>query len=72
MKGTRAMAQRIVNAENRFIAFALAQGLTREQAEKALATYRRVKAIKIDKIGGQFTFSHGGFAERDVLLRAAE
>jgi hypothetical protein len=71
-RGLRDVADRIVNAENAFVEFAQETGgLTREQAETALASYKKNKAIKIDKIGGQFTFTHGGFAERDVLRRAA-
>jgi hypothetical protein len=70
--GTKAVAQRIVNAENRFLEFAQdTAGLTQEQAEIALARYRKEKAIKIDPVTGQFTFTHGGFAEADVLRRAA-
>jgi len=70
--GTRAIAQRIENAENKFVEFAMeSAGLTREQAVKALESYKKAKAIKIDPIGGQFSFKHGGFAEADVLRRAA-
>ena len=70
--GMRAVAQRIVNAENAFIDFAMrTAGLTKPEAETALASYRKNKAIKIDPVGGSFTFTNGGFAEVDVLRRAA-
>ena len=70
--GTKAVAQRIVNAENRFIEFAMKQGdLTREQAIKALEAYKKAKAVKIDPIGGQFNLTRGDFANKDVLRRAA-
>ena len=71
-KGTEAVAQRMVNAEEGFLEFAMqTAGLTREQAVTALAEYRKAKAIKIDPVGGQFSFTHGGFAEAEVLRRAA-
>lgn len=71
-QGLEAVAQRITNAEQRFIDFAIEQaGLTQEQAAAALAKYKEVKAIRIDPVGGNFQFTHGGFAEPDVLRRAA-
>jgi hypothetical protein len=69
------IATRIVNAEERFVAFAMeAAGLSRAEAERALATLRRGgkrAPLKIDAVGGGFTFAHGGFAEPAVLRRAA-
>ncbi len=66
------MAMRIVNAEESFISFAIkTANLSYAEAEKVLSVYRKVKAIKIDAIGGQFTFTHGGFADAEVLQRAA-
>ena len=70
--GTKAVAQRIVNAEDRFIEFAMRQGdLTQEQATKALEAYKKAKAVEIDVIGGQFNLTQGDFANKDVLRRAA-
>lgn len=72
LPGTRSVAQRMVNAEDRFLEFAMqTAGLTQEQATTALAEYRKAKAIKFDPVGGQFAFTHGGFAEAEVLRRAA-
>jgi hypothetical protein len=70
LPGTRPVAQRIVNAENRFIEFAMGKGFSKEQAEHILKVYRKEKAIKIDAVGGQFTFTHGDFGEKDVMKRA--
>jgi hypothetical protein len=68
----RDIAQRIVNAEESFLAFACETAhLTRPEALRALDAYRKAKVIKLDPIVGQFTFTHGAFAEADVLLRAA-
>lgn len=74
--GTRAVATRMTAAEDRFIEFAMdTAGLSRNQAVHALNEMRKggKKApLKIDSVTGQFTFSHGVFAEPDVLRRAAE
>lgn len=67
------LAQRMTAAENRFLAYAMeSAGLTHDQAVRALATLRKVRAIKIDAVMGQFTFTHGAFAAPDVLRRASE
>lgn len=72
VKGAQAVAQRIVNAEESFIQFAMnTAGLTREQAVAALERYRADKVIKIDPVGGQYTLKHGAFAEAEVLRKAA-
>ena len=69
------LAERMVNAEEAFIAFAMrTAGLSREQAIQALTVMRKGgkrAPLKLDPIGGQFTFSHGLFAEPDVLRNAA-
>jgi hypothetical protein len=67
----KAVAQRIVNAENAFIAICVEHhGFTIEQATKILQVYKRVKAIKINAVGGGFQFTHGAFYERDVMQNA--
>lgn len=66
------LAKRVVNAEVSFIEFAMrTANLTHVEAVNALKVYRKYKAIKIDAIGGQFSFTHGDFAEADVLQKAA-
>lgn len=74
--GTRAVAQRIVNAENSFIDFAMkTAGLTHGEAVSALSYMRKGgkrAPLRIDAVTGQFTFSHGAFAEPDVIRKAAE
>jgi hypothetical protein len=72
-RGYKAVAQRMVNAEERFIEFAIeSAGLTRTGAVKALQVMRKAKVVKIDAIAGQFTFSHGAFAEASILHKAAQ
>jgi uncharacterized Zn finger protein (UPF0148 family) len=70
--GVRAMMTRQQAAMERFIEYAMDQaGLSREEAERALAVYRREKVIRLDPMSGQFNFKHGAFGEADVLQRAA-
>lgn len=73
--GFRNVATRIANAEDAFIEFAMnTASLTREEAVAALRFMRRGgkrAPLKIDPVGGSFTFAHGAFAEADVLRRAA-
>lgn len=70
--GIRNMASRSLQAEEKFIEYAQTHGgLSRRQAEDALQVYRKAKAIKLDVVTGQFTFTHGAYGDRDVLRRAA-
>jgi len=73
--GFEAMAQRLTNAEERFIEYAMKRAkLSRTEAEHALSVMRKggKKApVKLDIVSGQFSFSHGAFGEPDVLRRAA-
>ena len=70
--GAWVIAARQNNAMEKFINMAQERaGLTRTQAEKAFLAYRKAKVIKIDVAGGQYSFTHGDFAEKEVLRRAA-
>ena len=70
--GLRNMAARIVNGEERFIAYATEHaGITRDEASAALATYRKVGALWIDSVTRDFRVNHGGFLDADVIRRAA-
>jgi hypothetical protein len=70
--GLRNVAQRSLDAENRFIAYAMEHGrLSRGQAETALAAFRKARVIKFDVVNGTFHVKHGQFLEPDVLRRAA-
>lgn len=70
IKGARAVAQRIVNAEKNFIECVMANGFTKEEAEKVLRTYRKAKVIKVDPVLGRITVKHGVYWEKDVLRNA--
>lgn len=72
LTGTKAVAQRFENAENKFIEHAISHaGLTRPQAVTALNAMTKAKAVKIDPIIGQFSFTHGAFGDKAVIRRAA-
>lgn len=66
------IAQRMVKAEDSFIECAMEFGeITKDQALKVLALYRKEKIVKIDIGVGQFNVKHGVFLDRDVIRRAA-
>ena len=68
----RAIAVRSVHAEERFLAWAIeTAGVSRPEAETAMQAMRRAKVLTIDVRAGQFTFSHGAFADPDVIRRAS-
>lgn len=70
--GLRGMAARGLQAEARFIEYARLHGnLSRDQAVKALAAFRKARVIKFDNVNGSFHVTHGEFLEPDVLRRAA-
>lgn len=70
--GLRGLARRSVDAEDRFIAYAMEHGrLSHGQAETALAAFRKARVIKFDAVNGSFHVKHGAFLEPDVLRRAA-
>src|SRR3990172_921409 len=70
--GLRNVARRSVDAENRFIDYAMEHGqLSREQAKAALASFRKARVIKFDAVNSTFHVKHGQFLEPDVIRRAA-
>ncbi len=70
--GLRNVAQRSLDAENRFLAYAMEHGrLSRGQAEIALAAFRKARVLKFDAVNGTFHVKHGQFLDPDVLRRAA-
>jgi hypothetical protein len=69
----RNMATRAVNAENSFAASLVEiAGITTEEAFRVLATYRKIKVVKNDYAVSRISVKHGGFLDRDVILRALE
>lgn len=71
--GTEQIAQRIVNAEENFTDVLVALGgISKADAWKALATFRKAKAIKMDAVGGRITVKHGAYLAKDVIVRASQ
>lgn len=67
----KSIAQRQVNAENRFIDDVMEQfGKTKIEAEKVLQVYRKVGAVRIDPVTGQYLLKHGAFWELSVINNA--
>ena len=67
----KAIAQRIVNAENAFITSVVEiAGCTEAQAAKVMNLYLKNKIAKLDPVIGRVSVKHGAFLERDVILRA--
>lgn len=73
--GLRSVAVRVVAVEDRFVAWAReVAGLTEAEARRAMARLLeggRRAPLKLDWVGGGFTFAHGAFAEPAVIRRAA-
>ena len=71
MKGTQAMAQRIVNAEENFADTLVAiANITRDEAFKAMRTMLKLKVAKLDAVGGRITVKHGAYLETSAIINA--
>ncbi|WP_049096450.1 hypothetical protein [Burkholderia cepacia] len=71
MEGFKAIAQRIVNAEENFIETVQEiTGCSREEGAKALSTMRKLRVIKLDVGIGRYTVTHGALMEAEALRNA--
>lgn len=70
--GTKAIAQRIINAYENFIALCTEQGFTIEEAAKILEVYKKAKAVKLNSAMGRYDFTHGAFVNTEVMRRALD
>jgi hypothetical protein len=69
----KAIAQRIINAEEAFTnALVVIAGCTKDEAFKALTTFRKAKAVKLDPVGGRISVVHGAFLAPQAIRRAIE
>ena len=69
--GLRAVAQRIVDAENNFIGILMKFGdISRRDAERVLAHYRKKRLVKLDSVGGRITVKHGALLDREAIRSA--
>lgn len=70
--GARAMAGRMVAAEESFLDMLMALGdIDRPAAERALACFRKHRAVKMDAVVGRLSVVDGRLLDRDVIRRAA-
>ena len=73
MVGTQAMAQRIVNAEESFVNLVRDRtGCSEEAARVLMGDWKRLKALKIDSVTGQWTVLHGGLLDKELLIEETQ
>lgn len=68
--GFKNVAQRIVNAEERFIAVIKAKGFSRVEATKAMKTMLKLKVAKLDAVSAEIKVKHGAFLDYDSIKNA--
>jgi type IV pilus biogenesis protein CpaD/CtpE len=68
--GFRAVAQRIVNAENGFVQILMEKGFTRDEAAKAMRTMLKLKVAKMDAVNGRISVKHGAYLESAAIRNA--
>lgn len=70
-KGFKAMAERTVQAEENFIDTLISLGdVSRDDAERVLAYYRKHKIVKMDAVNGRLDVTHGALLDRDTIRKA--
>ncbi len=69
--GTRAVGQRMANADLRFLETVQEKGFTAAEAERVFRYYVKHRIIKLDAVGGVWSVKHGVFWDTDVLKKAA-
>jgi predicted TIM-barrel enzyme len=68
--GTKAVATRIVNAEENFVQIIIEKGFTKDEAFKAMRTMLKLKVAKLDAIIGRITVKHGAYLEASSIRNA--
>jgi hypothetical protein len=64
-------AQRMINAENDFIELIMRYGkCSKDQAEKVLRVYRKMKFVKNEYNIGRISVKHGLFLEEHIIWTA--
>ncbi len=70
-KGCKAMAERIVRAENNFIATLMKFGeISKADGEKVFQVYRKLKLVKMDAVIGVISVKHGAYLDKENILNA--
>jgi hypothetical protein len=66
--GCQNVAQRIINAQEHFVALlAEIASIHHVDARKVFGAYRKAKVIKLDAVGGRYNVKHGAFLECEVI-----
>lgn len=69
--GLQAMAKRMVDAENNFIEVLMNLGeISKAEALKVLAVYRKLKLVKLDPVIGSMNVKHGAYLDKQVIANA--
>jgi hypothetical protein len=69
--GFKNVATRMVNAETSFIKILMLAGeISKPDAKKVLAVYRKLKLVKMDAVTGSISVKHGGFLDKSVITDA--
>jgi hypothetical protein len=66
------MATRYANGERAMVECIMGLGaVTKDQAEKVLAAFRKAKVLKRDSASGTLRVKHGALLDRDVIQEIA-
>ena len=69
----RNIGTRLAQGEAAFIETLMAHGgISKPEAERVYQTYSKLKVLKRDVASGVISVKHGGFLDRDTILRALE
>jgi len=72
VKGFEAVATRIEAARENFVGVLMdLGGLDAAAAAGVFERMRKLKAIKLDAVGGRWSVKHGSYLDRDVLQAVA-
>jgi hypothetical protein len=65
------VAQRMVNAENGFVDYVMnLHNITKDDAEKVLRVYRKLKVVKMDAVIGRLNVVHGAYLDKGAIQNA--
>jgi hypothetical protein len=71
MNAFKSIAVRMANAENEFIDVLMNLGeISKADAVKVLAVYRKLKVVKMDAVIGRMNVKHGAYLDKEVINNA--
>lgn len=69
--GFQPITQRIVNAEVAFVDYVMnLHNVTKEEAEKVLSVFRKLKVVKMDVAMGRLNVVHGAYLDKGAIRNA--